>query len=484
ALGVVYAHTQKMYNQRFAFRTFDYLGSYGVIMFFVLSAFLLTLRMLLDWERYHEKREEKKNSNSVVVNKIDHLECGEDLEKNLSNVPLLSSTDSDSNIEISSIEEKKPDNFFYYIRKKILNYQIPIKFWLKFFLRRFMRVYPPYAILLLFIAYNDFIRSAYKNFMDSSTLIPHLLFLADKYLIFWTIPIELTYYLCIPIIVIGYVELARFGAFLTNYYFKKPAIGAWLCRILANVIIVIKRTELLIAHSEDRKKFHKSSFSDTFHIFLVGSICAIWYREIIRLGLLPLSLEEENSLDDKSNDCNISTLKRSRFIKLIINKLPSRHQFARCFFDFGCYFLLLLKLCTLPHIAEKVFGLRRTRQMILERKLGGSLDAMLILFGLLSRNGSFVKALSCNFLRFCGKISFSIYLLHPIAMTFVNKYVTSIGLKAAKKEKSAEEKANVILDAVMLSFATTLILAWIYFKCVERPFMNLANYIAKRWLGE
>ncbi|CAG8791999.1 16381_t:CDS:2, partial [Racocetra persica] len=36
----------------------------------------------------------------------------------------------------------------------------------------------------------------------------------------------------------------RFDAFLTNYYLKKPAIGAWICRIVANVIIITIRTEL------------------------------------------------------------------------------------------------------------------------------------------------------------------------------------------------------------------------------------------------
>ncbi|CAG8843647.1 2449_t:CDS:1, partial [Racocetra persica] len=56
-------------------------------------------------------------------------------------------------------------------------------------------------------------------------------------------------------------------------------------------------------------------------------------------------------------------------------------------------------------------------------------------------------ALSCNFLRFCGQISFSIYLLHLIAITWVNEYVSSIGPKAAKKESSKFEKANVMLDA-------------------------------------
>ncbi|CAG8824589.1 22882_t:CDS:2, partial [Cetraspora pellucida] len=189
ALSVVYAHSQTVYKQSLTFNTFNKVGTYGVIMFFVLSAFLLTLRVLLDWEQYHEKRKKKKDTDSVV----NHLESGVDLEQNLSNVPLLSATDSDNITEISSLEEK-PVNFFrYYIRQKIwLKYQIPIKFWLKFFLRRFMRVYPPYAIILLFIAFNGFVRKSYRKFMDSSTLIQHLFFQADYYYIFWTIPIELT----------------------------------------------------------------------------------------------------------------------------------------------------------------------------------------------------------------------------------------------------------------------------------------------------
>ncbi|CAG8668562.1 4771_t:CDS:2 [Cetraspora pellucida] len=429
ALCVVWAHTQTIFGQRLDFNSFDYVGFYGVIMFFVLSAFLLTFRMLLDWEQYHEKKEKNNNylesdveseanfSNVPLLSSTnDHLEKSVDLDTNLSNVPPLSSTINDNITEIPSLGEKPVHFFYHYIRK---------------------RVWPKY---------------------------------------------QTPYYFRIPIIVIGYVEFARFGAFLTNHYFKKPAIGAWICRILANVIIVNVRTELLISSDERNLDFVNTDGSR--HIFVTGSICAIWYREIIRLGLLPLSLEEENILDDKSNNCNTPIFIRSSFVQLIISKLPSRHQFARCFFDFGCYILVFLKICTLPHHAEVVFGEPRAYDIIIERKqLGGSLDAIIILCALLSRSGSFVKALSCDFLRFCGKISFSMYLLHPIAMTWVNDYMPFIGIKAAEKESSETEKGNFILDAVMMSFVGTIALAWIYFKCVERPSMNLTNYIAKRWLS-
>ncbi|CAG8811627.1 10125_t:CDS:2, partial [Racocetra persica] len=73
ALSVVWAHSQNVYIQRLDFNTFDLMGTYG----------------------YHEKREEEKNTDSAV-NKIDHLESCVDLETNISNVPLLSSTNSDN----------------------------------------------------------------------------------------------------------------------------------------------------------------------------------------------------------------------------------------------------------------------------------------------------------------------------------------------------------------------------------------------------
>ncbi|CAG8748800.1 11010_t:CDS:2, partial [Cetraspora pellucida] len=143
ALCVVWAHSQTWYGQRLDFNSFDFLGFYGVIMFFVLSAFLLTLRMLLDWEQYHEKKA-KNNTDSdlVVVNETEHLESDVEFEANFSNVPLLSSTndhleksvDLETNLsnvsplsstiydnitEIPSLEEKPVNFFYHYIRKSV-----------------------------------------------------------------------------------------------------------------------------------------------------------------------------------------------------------------------------------------------------------------------------------------------------------------------------------------------------------------------------
>ncbi|RIB00250.1 hypothetical protein C2G38_2130223, partial [Gigaspora rosea] len=380
ALCVIYEHSQRFYNQSLPFTTFNYVGYLGVRCFFVLSAFLLTFRSMLDWERYHENIEDEKYIDTNARNRC-VFESKIDLEADLPDVPLLS--------KMTEISSKKTNyiifyKFLFYIRSIIwIKHKIAIKLWLKFFLRRFMRVYPPYAILLPIIAYNNFIKRAYHERINPSNLVSHL-FLQEAKFTFWTIPPEMKYYLCIPIIVIGYVELARFGAYLTNYLYGRPKIGAWISRILCNIILMIIRTELLSLYGN----YHNRYLTTNAHIFLVGSICSIWYREIIRLGLLPMSSKEEKVLVNKSNNLNEITHTNLNFMKLIIYKLPIYHQLIRSFFDLGCYITLFIIFCTFPHLSEKILGMPHVRyesyEVKLENSFGGFLYAILILLGLLS----------------------------------------------------------------------------------------------------
>ncbi|CAG8488281.1 14266_t:CDS:2 [Dentiscutata erythropus] len=299
ALCVVYEHSQRLFNQSLPFTTFDYVGYLGVRCFFVLSAFLLTFRSMLDWERYHENIEVEKHIGTDARSRCAY-ESKIDLEMYLTDVPLLSKTTENSSTKTKYNISYK---FLSYIQSKIwIKHQIAIKLWLKFFLRRFMRVYPPYAILLFIIAYNDFVNKSYHGRIDTSNLISHL-YLHKANFIFWTIPTE-------------------------------------------------------------------------------------------------------------------------------------------------------MKILGMPRMPHMRYVLE------LENSFGGFLYAILIL------------------------ISFSIYLLHPIAQTFVNEYLTQIGISGAEKELDKEEKANDILDAVIMSYVLTIILSWLYYLFVEKPSMNLANYITKRWLNE
>ncbi|CAJ0750618.1 14650_t:CDS:1, partial [Entrophospora sp. SA101] len=141
-------------------------------------------------------------------------------------------------------------------------------------------------------------------------------------------------------------------------------------------------------------------------------------------------------------------------------------------------------------LSSKILGYEYDLKVLrLETNAGGLLYTALILLGLLSRNESFVELLSWNYFCFCGKISFSIYLLHPIAFNLVtnyfNEYLTFIGNVETLKDVDQSdqiEKNNDMFDSVMLSYLVTIILSWFYHKLVESPFMNLANSIARKWL--
>ncbi|KAF0544244.1 acyltransferase [Gigaspora margarita] len=441
ALSVVFSHSQTLYKQVLPFTTFTMIGFDAVHCFFVLSAFLLTFRALMDWEQYYE--------NWIEQNFV---------EKGMLYDRIL---DDD---ELNTVTNNKKDSSLF----KFLDHTA-IKYWLKYFFRRIMRVYPTYAIVLLSIVYIDPIGKAYYNAIKTSNLLQHLTLQSAEY-IFWSIPPEMMYYLFIPIIVIGYVGITHMGIFLSNKLYCGPKIGAWTGRVLGNIIIFGVRTLIALYHDPG----DSLQLSGSAHYFLSGSICAIWYREIVRLGLFPLSLEEEKALVKKKQYISNES---SGVCSYIINNLPSRHWVIRHFFDGICYFIFFIILCTMPHLSSKVLGL--PKNLILELYTGGFLYAFLILAGLLSRNSSFVNACSWNLFCFSGKISFSIYLLHPVGLTIVNNYATSIGVRGAANETEDDEKVNDVLDAVMLAFVVTVVLSWCFHKVIERPIMNFTNYVTK-----
>ncbi|CAH1768213.1 1342_t:CDS:2 [Entrophospora sp. SA101] len=503
ALSVVYSHSQTTFKQILPYNTYNMIGFDGVRCFFVLSAFLLTFRAMLEWEAYLEKRNISKEKKEVE--EMANINGNDNEESTGSNTSNPSLNDDDKNNYNEQYHEKTIElgikvTKSLSTRKRMFsklcedNNLIPIKIWAKFFLRRFMRVYPPYAILLILVTYNQFIGESYFQAITPDNLVPHLTLSKGEF-IFWSIPPEMMFYCVIPIIVIGYVGLGDIGKKLmkiTSYNEKK---GEFIGRFIAFSIIVLART--IIAFNLYGK--NPLLLEGTAHYFLAGSLGAILYREAIRLNLLPKSEEDEKKEDNENNDDeNDNEIRRNPKNKIYLlaslvynyfyKKLPTFHTILRKVFDLSCYVMFIIILCTMPRLSSKVLGYLYNLQ--LELNAGGLLYSTLILLGLLSRNESFVNLLSLNYFRFCGKISFSIYLLHPIAFNLVNNYIsnylTFIGNVETLKDvdQSDEfEKNNDIFDSVMLSFLVTIVLSWFYYHLVELQSMNLANYIAKRWLN-
>ncbi|CAH1764924.1 15786_t:CDS:2, partial [Entrophospora sp. SA101] len=375
ALSVVYSHSQIHFKETLPYNTYNLIGYDGVRCFFVLSAFLLTFRGILEWETYLEKRDTLKdkkpgNIEHQNVNNNDNVDDEENTASNLSITLHLDNGVNNDNEKYNETTRELDSNIKLVSKRKGIFSKLyeddnltAIKIWTKFFLRRFMRVYPPYAILLISIAYNQFL---------------------------------------------GYVAFGRIGEKLMkiNGYNEKK--GGLIGRVIAFSIILFART--VIAFTLDNR--NPLWLEGTAHYFLGGSL------------------------------------------------------------------------------SSKILGYEYDLKVLrLETNAGGLLYTALILLGLLSRNESFVELLSWNYFCFCGKISFSIYLLHPIAFNLVNnyfnEYLTFIGNVETLKDVDQSdqiEKNNDMFDSVMLSYLVTIILSWFYHKLVESPFMNLANAIARKWL--
>src|SRR3954452_4800532 len=88
ALSVVYSHSQNLFKQTLPYYTYNMIGYDGVRCFFVLSAFLLTFRGILEWEAYLEKRNIPKEE-EVAKKQLGNLEyrnvSGNDNEENEKN---------------------------------------------------------------------------------------------------------------------------------------------------------------------------------------------------------------------------------------------------------------------------------------------------------------------------------------------------------------------------------------------------------------
>ncbi|RUS24174.1 hypothetical protein BC938DRAFT_473999 [Jimgerdemannia flammicorona] len=472
ALSVVYSHSQNLYYQNLFYNTYNMIGQAGVHCFFVLSAFLLVYRGLGEWETWMDSRRDKMEERQgyepvrLVGAEEADVELGDrtapegDIDSTVSPQPhkLVSNPTARSRLSgLISLWTTHGD---------------PVRIWMRFMLRRVMRVYIPYIVLLLLIAYFEPISFAYGHIITPQNLQGHLSLRVAEF-IFWSIPPEMEFYLYIPLIVIGYDLLSRLGVHLSRRTHRfSPTMGRWSGRALGLLILLFVESYFL--YTREVQNPHK--LSGTAQYFLSGSVAAILFHEAMRLDWIPLSEQEEKELEQETKVKSIAT---SGFAAHIVALLPTRHQAFRLSWDIANYGIFILCLATMPLLQKKIlhFGV----YMELEWLAGGGLYASLILTGLFSRDGSFVNAVTWSLLRFSGKVSFGIYLLHPIAFMYVNT-IPSVGPLAADLLQSPADKANVQFDAVCLSFAASLALGWVFHYLVEKPSMKVAEAVAKRWL--
>jgi len=229
------------------------------------------------------------------------------------------------------------------------------KYWLNYFLRRFLRIYPLFVIgLLVFFAASAL---GFKSPITSIGSVIEHIFLTRGEGIFWSIAVEFKYYFISPLIMA-----------ICNYAFK------WdISKTLIFLILLI----LAAVWVEYKYDLSEISLIRYLPIFLIGTI----------LSITEILLEEKAELSKFKNN----TLEVLGFISmaLLITTIPNvfnlffNQNITSYYFHSPVFYLVFSLLWSLVLIAAK-YG----------------------------RVGYLKKFFSLKLMRFLGIISFSVYLFH------------------------------------------------------------------------
>lgn len=228
--------------------------------------------------------------------------------------------------------------------------------WRGYFIRRTLRIFPLYFIVL--IASWFWRDSPWLIGLDGRELLAHLSLQQGKD-IFWSVPVEFKYYFLIPPIALVARYLARFG---------------WSSAVILLVIAIAFCTQIWPA---DQSIINGVALGDYLPVFLCGSLAAV---------LLVARSDNATSAPGKSTAFHLAAC---AIVLLVAALTPAA--------------LRGLGIATandVLHRAYLLFGL-----------LWGGL-----LYCLHQARGALSLIFGWSVLVFCGRVSFSIYLLHMIPL--------------------------------------------------------------------
>lgn len=270
--------------------------------------------------------------------------------------------------------------------------------WLNYIARRFLRIFPLFSFVLILYMFGNFLIDGKKSAIDHLTLQ-----LGNGH--FWTIPVEVKYYLILPLVVISLI-----------YVFKLN----WIASIVGLFVITYLHQRIIPAETTQIASINLMTY---LPVFVSGSVAALIHN------------------------------------KLSIIEIPKR---IRSILDALSFLMLTVLILSVPAIFS----------VLIYPIPFGFYDKKFIYYGLLFSSfilcvlhgrGYSRKLFESKLLRFIGVISFSAYLIHPIILFNIRRYIP-----------------DVTLIGVVIMVVTIFISATILHLIFERPFMKISLLQAKK----
>ena len=305
-------------------------------------------------------------------------------------------------------------------------------YWGAYFIRRFIKIYPLYIIVISLACSN---RTASEAFWGLVTFWNHALFIQGLSA-FWTIVIEWDFYYVLPVIVISFRVAEEMDM-------RRGRVSA-----RKSVLLFFSTISMFITfcHPISSYVFLYYHLTPYFPVFWAGSFGAILYREALRTGLIEnVNMEMDLIVNFRKRKVNISS---------ISNKF--------------CWLSLFLLFITQPHFLLKLgFSLDRINADIAYRNFVGTKSAyictiVVVLMISFVRRRSFNRFFEWSFFIFMGKISYPFYLFHLIVSHSVSKYTYLKGF-----------------DGLLVIFSVSVLLGYLLQRLIEEPCIQWGQMLIK-----
>ncbi|MEP6684870.1 MAG: acyltransferase [Parafilimonas sp.] len=237
------------------------------------------------------------------------------------------------------------------------------RFWMNYFLRRFMRIFPLYLIALL-VFYACFKFGVKSSWIDSISMIWKHLTLQEGRGIFWSIAVEFKYYFISPLIM----------AFC-NYVLK------WDLKKVTAFLIILMGISIYL---QAKNKYDEITLVRYLPVFLVGTLISIY--EVLIEKKRDLKVFKSKGFEYAGLVCSL----------LILISIPAVYRYL--FLHDGQKYVLSDSIFYLPYAI--------VWSVILLAAKYGSFHVLKSFFEI-------------TIIRFLGIVSFSAYLFHVLVLNFI-----------------------------------------------------------------